>query len=783
MQHMYNPTEKWLRARFLPALMLGDNRTAITASERHIALSRRAACEGAVLLKNNGILPLRKGAKIAVFGNAQIDYVKGGGGSGDVYSPYDRNIYEGLKMKGKNDGWNPADAKVELFHPISLFYESYIRGSSDDPTNKYYREMPKNGRYTEPKVPAELMQAAAEFTDTAVITICRHSGEGYDKNANGCYFELEPEEKELVEDVLANFAHVIVLLNTGTMIDTSWFVNEEKVEAALILWQGGMEGGLAAADMLVGDDAPSGKLTDTFAGCLEDYPSTVGFHESNDCVKYTEDIFVGYRYFETIPGSKKAVVYPFGYGLTYTTFKLSDIFVSASEKRIFVSVDVKNTGARAGKEIVQVYYSAPKGKITKEKIALAAFAKTPVIEPGKTATVTMYFDIADMASYDDAGDVKKNAYVLEAGGYKIMVGTSVRDNSCAYTYNVAETRIVKKCKSYCSPKNLGERLMADGTYRPVPARKTAQKAFAPTYHNEYKPREEIIELYDVAEGKATLDEFISQISDTELMTLLTGKRSTGVCNTGGMGGLFKYRVPSIATADGPAGLRLHWQRGVRTTSFPVATAIACSWNTSLAEEIGRAAALECKENNLQIWLAPALNIHRNPLCGRNFEYYSEDPYVSGKMAAAMVRGIQSERVVATPKHFAANNKETNRLDSDSVMSERALREIYLRGFEICVKESAPKLIMSSYNLINGVRTSESGELLTGILRGEWGYEGMVTTDWSNHAEHYKEVKAGNDMRMPCQEGQLKEAYEQGLITRDEMAACVKRVLEMILWVE
>jgi beta-glucosidase len=395
----------------------------------------------------------------------------------------------------------------------------------------------------------------------------------------------------------------------------------------------------------------------------------------------------------------------------------------------------------------------------------------------------MYFDIADMASYDDAGDVKKNAYVLEAGDYKIMVGTSVRDNVCAYKYNVPETVITKKCKSYCAPKNLEKRLMADGTYREVPARRTAQKAFAPTYRNEYKPREEIIELLDVAEGKATLDEFISQMSDHDLMALLTGRRSVGICNTGAMGGLFKYRVPAIATADGPAGLRLHPNRGVRTTSFPIATAIAGSWNTALAEEIGAAAALECKENNLQIWLAPALNIHRNPLCGRNFEYYSEDPLVAGKMAAAMVRGIQAQRVVATPKHFAANNKETNRLDSDSVMSERALREIYLRGFEICVKESAPKLIMSSYNLINGVRASECAELITGILRGEWGYEGAVTTDWSNHAENYKEVKAGNDIRMPMKEKLLDEAYEAGLISRDEMASCVKRVLEMILWVE
>ena len=767
MQYMYNPTEKWLRARFTPAIMLGDNRSAVTACERHITLSRKAACEGAVLLKNNGILPLKKGAKIAVFGNAQIDYVKGGGGSGDVFSPYVRNIYEGLKLK---------EDKVDIFDTLSFFYMNNVAQA--------YKNGENNGRLAEPKVPAELMRAAAEFTDTAVITICRHSGEGYDKSADCCYFELEAGEKELAADVLANFAHVIVLLNTGAVIDTSWIANEEKIEAALMLWQGGMEGGLAAADMLVGDDAPSGKLADTFAASLCDYPSTAGFHESEDYVKYTEDIFVGYRYFETLPGKKASVVYPFGYGLTYTTFKISDIFVSASDKRIFVSADVTNTGKRAGKEVVQVYYSAPKGKISKEKIALAAFAKTPLIEPGKKATVTMYFDINDMASHDDVGDVKKSAYVLEAGEYKIFVGISVRDNVCAYKYKVENTVIAKKCRSYCAPKNLEKRLMADGSLRDIPARKTAQKSFAPTYHSEYKPREEIIELYDVAEGGATLDDFISQMSDEELMVLLTGKKSTGVCNCGTIGGFNdKYRIQPIATADGPAGLRLHRNRGVRTTAFPVATAIACSWNTALAEEIGAAAAMECKENNLQIWLAPALNIHRNPLCGRNFEYYSEDPVVSGKMAAAMVRGIQAQRVVATAKHLAANNKETNRLDSDSVVSERALREIYLKGFEICVKESAPKLVMTSYNLINGVRASECGELIMGILRGEWGYEGAVTTDWSNHAEHYKEVKAGNDVRMPCREGLLKEPYEAGMLTRDEMAACAKRLLEMILWVE
>ncbi len=769
---MKYPMEKWTRARFTPCIPLGDNRSCITACERHVELSRSAACEGAVLLKNkNNFLPFPYGKKVAVFGNAQIDYVKGGSGSGDVFSPYVRNIYEGLKMKGN---------KIEVFDSLSFFYKDYVVNA--------YKNGGANGRLTEPEIPAELLRAAAAYTDTAVITICRFSGEGYDKRNDdeNKYFELEDGEKEMVRTVLENFEHVVVLLNVGAMIDTSWFAENDRVEAALLLWQGGMEGGLAAADMLTGDDAPSGKLVDTCARAFEDYPSSEGFHESEHYVKYTEDIFVGYRYFETIPDKKEAVVYPFGFGLTYTDFEISNLYAGGNGERIFISADVKNIGARAGKEVVQVYYSAPEGKISKEKIALAAFAKTPLLQPGESATVSLSFDVADMASYDDAGDVEKSAYVLEAGEYRIFVGTSVRDHVCLDYKFVAETDIVtEKLTSYCAPKKLEKRLLANGTYQEVVASEESEKTFPLNYHNEYKPSEKPIPFDSVAKGELALDDFISQLSDEDLMEVLVGHVSTGVADTGTMGGYRnKYSIPPIATADGPAGLRIHKNRYVPTTAFPVATALACTWNTALVEEVGKAGALECKENNIQIWLTPALNIHRSPLCGRNFEYYSEDPLIAGKMAAAMVRGIQSQNVVATPKHFAANNKETNRHESDSVMSERALREIYLKGFEICVKEASPKMIMTSYNLLNGVHTSESAELLQGILRGEWGFGGMLTTDWSNTALHYKEVKAGNDIRMPAgQRGRLKEPYEKGLITRDEMAICAKRVLQMVLWVE
>lgn len=770
MSQMYNPTEKWLRARFLPVLPIGDNRSAVTSCERHITLARKAACEGAVLLKNdNVLLPLAKGKRVAVFGNAQIDYVKGGTGSGGTHTVYVRNIYEGLKMKEK---------KIDVFDTLSLFYMDHVITE--------LKNGGKNGKLEEPEVPDELLRAAADFTDTAIITICRSSGEGFDEHNDEKtkYFDLRDGEKAMIAKVLDNFKHIVVLLNVGSVIDTAWIANDKRIESAILLWQGGIEGGLAAADMIVGDDAPSGKLPDTFAEKYEDYPTSAGYFESEDYVKYTEDIFVGYRYFETLPGKDKAVVYPFGYGMTYTTFELSDIMVLGNDRRIFISVDVTNTGKRAGKEVVQVYYSAPTGKISKEKKALAAFAKTPLLEPGKKCTLNLTFDVRDMASYDDTGDVCKSAYVLEKGEYKIFIGTSIRDVVCAdYKYDLKDDVIVQKLNAYCTPTELEKRLLADGTYAPVEPRKDKPAEFKPKYHNEYIPREKKIELYDVDEGNATLDEFISQMSDDELAVLLAGKPETSV-SAGTIGGLFKYRVMPIATADGPSGLRLHWQRGVRPTAFPVPTAVASSWNVEIAESIGEAIGMECKENNIQVWLGPALNIHRNPLCGRNFEYYSEDPLLSGKMAAAAVRGVQSVRVAATPKHFAANNKETNRLESNSIVSERALREIYFKGFEICVKDSAPKTIMSSYNRINGVHSSENAEMLTGILRDEWGFEGMVSSDWENTAEHYKEVKAGNDVRMPGnQEGLLTKPISEGLVSRDEMAECVKRVLEMILWVE
>ncbi len=764
--------EKWIRANFQPCLPLGDNNSKITGSEKHIQLSRTAAAEGTVLLKNdNRLLPLQSGTKVAIFGKAQIDYVKGGGGSGDTTVAYVRNIYQGLKLK---------EPQVEVFDALSLYYQDYV--------TKTYKEEVKPGMSEEPSIPVSLIMQAKKFTDTAIITICRYSQEGYDRknDDSDSYFHLSVEEKNMVKLVTENFSNVIVLLNVGAMFDTSWFADNDKISSAVMLWQGGMEGGLVAADVLVGDANPSGKLVDTFAKSFDDYPSSEGFHESEDYVKYTEDIYVGYRYFETIPDKQSLVVYPFGYGLSYTTFELSQINAFRDSKYIFVTVTVKNTGHCSGKEVVQVYYSAPQGKLGKPAKELCGFQKTKSLAPGESEDLCIRFAINDMASFDDKGLIAKSSFVLEKGTYKIYVGNSVRNlTKLDFAYETENDIITKKSHSYCSPVNLEKRLTANGEFEEMPKNVTEKTSFSCKYQIVQKPDvEKPYTLLDVAEGITDLDTFIAQLTDEELCHLVGGQPNTGVVNTGGMGNLKRLEIPNVVTADGPAGLKIRQNRGVTTTAFPVATNLACSWNIELLEEIGKEGALEVKENNISIWLTPAMNIHRNPLCGRNFEYYSEDPFISGKMAAALVRGIQSQNIVATPKHFACNNKETNRHFSDSIVSERALREIYLKGFEICVKEAKPKMIMTSYNFINGVPASECQELLIGILRNEWGYEGMLTTDWWNEKSHVKEVQAGNDIKMAIGEPEkLMVALKSGELKREELAICVKRILEMILWLE
>lgn len=773
---------KWQRFRYLPVLPLHDDGRLVTGSQPHIDLSRRAAAEGMVLLKNeNKLLPLKQGSAVALFGKATVDYVKGGGGSGDVTVRYIRDLSQGMQIK-------ETEGKVKVYEPLVNFYRENVAQQ---------RSEGKAPGYTvEPEIPAELLQAAAESCDTAIISICRFSAEGWDRKGepNDGDFYLSCEEQAMVKAVCANFDRIVVVLNVGGMVDTSWFIRETKIQSVLLAWQGGMEGGLAEADVLCGDVNPSGKLTDTFAATFADYPSSYNFNESDDYVCYTDDIFVGYRYFETIPGAAEKVNYPFGFGLSYTEFALHTESFDVANDVLTANITVTNTGSCAGKEVVQLYVSAPAGRLDTPRYELRGFRKTCLLQPGESETVIITVPVAELASYDEASA----AYVLLSGEYSIFVGDCVRNLTKISTYNQNTERIVAAYKNRCTPRKLPCRLRADGTYEQLTV-----SEYDPVYdtsHYPYSPNGEMQHiipndfgtpispetvLFDaVAEGKITLDEFLQTLSDDQLITLLGGCPNRGTADTKGIGGIDGVAIPAVMTADGPAGLRIKSSRGVNTTAWPVATLLACTWDPELIYEIGVAGAEEVKENNFGMWLTPAINIHRSPLCGRNFEYYSEDPLIAGKLAAAMVRGIQSLQVSACVKHFCVNNKETNRKNSDSRLSERALREIYLKAFEIVVKESNVRSVMTAYNLMNGTYTSENKDLLTGILRDEWGYSGLVLTDWCNHAQHYREALAGNNLRMPNgHPARLQKALSEGLITRDDLIANARKVLELILWLD
>ncbi len=778
--------EKWTRAFYQPVLPLGEDGRRITGSKEHILLSKDAAKEGMVLLKNEAhVLPLKKGAKVALFGKATFDYVKGGGGSGDVTVAYTRNLYEGFRELGDC---------VSVHEELAAFYrenvmEQYARGIIP-------------GQTVEPEVPEELLKKARAFTDTAVISICRFSGEGWDRDERD--FELTAAEQAMVDVVCATFTKVIAVLNVGGMMATGWFKENPALQSVLLAWQGGIEGGLAAAELLVGMGNPSGKLADTLADKLEDYPSSYHFHESEDYVDYTEDIYVGYRYFETIPGAGDRVNYPFGFGLSYTSFALGRPKVEQQGEQFRVCVDVCNTGECSGKEVVQVYVSAPRGKLGKPARELIAFSKTRLLAPGESQTVVLKFAMKDLASYDDLGKVAKSAYVLEQGEYHFYIGTSVRDTvEDNFVLTLKEDLVTEQLSQKLTPTQLQKRMLSDGTYEELPMGEPvdtdanalerldvrAVNGFTPlvkarghrvAWHVDETKRKFI----EVAKGTLSMEDFMAQLTDEELAELLGGQPNTGVANVYGYGNNPDYGVPNVMTADGPAGLRILPECGVYTTAWPCSTMLACTWNPQILETVGAAASLELKENNIGAWLAPAINIHRSPLCGRNFEYYSEDPLLTGKLAAAMVKGIQSNHIAATVKHFALNNKETNRKNSDSRISERAAREIYLKAFEIIVKEAQPWSIMSSYNIINGHRASECRELLEDILRGEWGFAGMVTTDWWTEGEHYKETLAGNDVKMGCGfPDRLLAAMEKGVLTREDMEICAKRVLEFILKID
>ena len=737
-------------ARFLyqPCAPLGRNGKMVTNSPAHWRLAKEAAIEGTVLLKNDGALPLRKGSKVCIFGTGVGEYLTGGGGSGKVFADRDVSLADGLLAAAKRGD-------------IEFFYDNvpYCQAGVKEILDQKHREFPVAARFNEWRrgfhmplieLPEEMYQRAVAFGDTAIFCVARYSSEGDsegDRPGNKGDFYLWDEEQALLDRLYKDFEQVIVVLNSCGPVSTREY---EKANAVLYPLYGGGLAGEALTDILLGKAYPSGHLQHTLAYDMEDYPSTKGFHDEKYYVNYTEDIFVGYRYFETFAPEKAA--YPFGFGLGYATFDVKTVSAALEKNTVKLTVRVTNTGVFPGKEVVQAYLTAPQGVLGKAKKVLTAFAKTRELQPEEEVDVKLHFDIREFGSFDDLGKLLESAFILEKGSYTVWVGTNVRDVEKALEFNLDADIICKKCHAYMAPKDLPERLCADGTYEKLPKPREIPHPIRRSRVKAAKPDADFSLAKALEEDR--MEEFIASLTDEDLGEFLYGHPMMNASNTFGIGIMPRYErrdekvMPLLPTADGPMGLRIRTGRGISPTFFPCESVISQSWNLSLAKKVGATIALEAKECNIGIWLAPALNIHRNPMCGRNFEYYSEDPLTSGLFAASVVTGVQSQRICATIKHFCANNRENHRRLVDSRVSQRALREIYLRGFEIAIKKGKPWALMTSYNPVNGQQSSKNWEAINGVLRTDWGYDGVVMTDWRVLSNIEEEIHAGGDVKMP-----------------------------------
>lgn len=715
-----------------------------------ISLCRQIGAEGIVMLKNkDSVLPLSKERKVSVFGRVQRDYFYVGYGSGgDVNAPYKISLLDGLR----------ANKNITVNEKLASVYKKWCEENPVD--DGFWGHWPMC--YDEMPVTDALAAEAAEESDTAIVVIGRAAGEDRENKLEKGSYYLTDEEHAMLDAVTHSFKKVVLLLNCGSIMDMC-AINAfgDRISAILYVWQSGMESGNAVADVLSGDVSPSGKLTDTIATSYKRYPGCNDFGDRKfNC--YTEDIYVGYRYFETF--KKHRVLYPFGFGLSYTEFAIENKEFSVSDGKILISAEVKNIGDYSGKEVLQVYFEAPCGRLGKPSRSLVAFAKTSLLGKGESEKISLEFNIADMASYDD---VDEFAYILEKGEYKIYLGCDVRSAEVCGTYIQENDEITLKLSQTAAPTQSFERMKAtpEGiAYETVTLADYDLKKIILDNIPDATPRyTKPCTLADVKNGKVSMEDFVSTLSADELeaisrgdytMNSPLGAKGNAAVYGGVLESMRKKGIPPVTTTDGPSGIRL----SSCASLMPIGTEIACSWNTALANELYAEVGKEMKILGSDVLLAPGMNIHRNPLCGRNFEYYSEDPYLTGKMAAAVVSGLQSSGVSACPKHFACNNQETNRIYNDSRVSERALREIYLKGFEICVKEAKPQNIMTSYNKINGVWGHYHYELCTRILRGEWGYKGCIMTDWwmrSSKSPEFPEirdqayrVRAGVNVLMP-----------------------------------
>ncbi len=832
----------------------------------HQALSRRVAGECPVLLENDGALPIPKGTKIALFGNGARQTIKGGTGSGDVNTRENVNIETGLEKAGytiTTKDWlnRHTDHRAKE-------KEDYLKWVEEEAEKEGITNFMVT--FTHPlgmTVPAPIKEEdiSSAGTDTAVYVIARNSGEGADRNdVRGDYYLYE-EERDQIAYLAEKFEKLVVVLNVGGVIDLTELTAIQGVNAILLMGQLGNIGGDALADVISGDVTPSGKLTDTWAKKYSDYPSSETFSHNDgniDDEYYTEGIYVGYRWFDTF-GIEP--LYPFGFGRSYTDFdvKVDNVFVVGSSVKLIASVE--NTGKTyAGKEVVQVYCSAPQTGLKKPYQVLAAYKKSSLLKPGEKEKLELSFDIREVASYCP----KCAAWVVEAGEYIIRVGVSSRDTQIVAVVTVDDRVETYKLRNMFRDESPVKEIEApEVVYNidqsvprlamvasEIPSEKIEYQDERPLLTTE---KTEKLTLDDVKSGQCTLEELVAQLTVKEMAELCVG---TLRADEGSIVGNASYSVPGAAgdtsdiisesrgfrgliMADGPAGLRL--QPVFKTTkdgellpggeilgeifqpfdpkyneensdtyyqyctAIPIGWSLAQSWNIDSIRELGAMVGHEMELFGIDLWLAPAMNIHRNPLCGRNFEYFSEDPLVSGRTAGAVTSGVQSVpgRGV-TIKHYAANNQEDNRYFTNSHVSERALREIYIRGFEIAVRETQPCSIMTSYNLLNGEHTANSKELIDSVARQEWGFKGLIMTDWytSQNVPAFTGVfnsiypisastgcvYAGNDLQMPgcdrnvddiikaVSSGEEIDGYK---ITLADLQFCTLNVLKAVIYAD
>ena len=801
-------------------------------------IARKAAEAGIVLLKNeNGVLPLKEGKRIALFGNGAGKTIKGGTGSGDVNERSSVSIKDGLDRAGFEIGtldWI-QDYDTSYINAREEWKQQIFKEAEGKDSMAFFQIYADHPFYMPDGRLVDSEDVKKADADTALFVISRVAGEGADRfHSEGDYYLTKAEYRNLTF-ICQNFPHVILVINTGAQIDLSFTEEFPQIQGILYMVQAGMEGGNALASVISGKVTPSGKLTDTWAKEYKDYPAAATFSHNNQNIEnefYEEGIYVGYRHFQSFCIEP---LYPFGYGLSYTDFVIDheSMEVCTECQTVRMKVSVENCGnPYSGKEVVQVYASCPQSGMPKEFRRLCGFQKTSLLKPGEKEELIIGFPVKALASFCE----EKSAWILEQGLYGIWVGNSSENLKLIGAFSVAQDTVMEKTTHICPLEaELHEKV------RPEEKAAAFEKAWQTELMEKSLPvipldvREEHLIFYPKTQAEVLAEELTEKLTDEELTYMVIGEisksqnssalGSAGIMVPGAAGETSSildetYGVPGMPMADGPAGIRLSksyevsgengsiYAKGILDaleggffsdhvthedaityyqfcTAIPVGTLLAQTFDPELIQEVGAMVATEMQEFGVTWWLAPGMNIHRDPLCGRNFEYYSEDPVVSGVMAAAMTRGVQSVPGVGTTiKHYACNNQEDNRMGSNSIISERTLREIYLRGFEIAVKTSQPMAMMTSYNRINGVHSANNRDLCTVAAREEWGFKGIIMTDWTTTDVHGGSVPhlctaAGNDLIMPGSQRDvedIRKTLADGTLPREEMKACVKRLL-------